>query len=340
MNLQNLIWLGWGLSGAVSAADALALATVSRAPATGSYSVDGTIQAVRQSVVSAQLAGRVLQLTVRAGDTVKAGQVIARLDDRELGAAEASSLAAINEAQANLVRAEIDLKRSRALAKQNFISASAVDQADAQTKALRARVEALRAGAGAANATRSHAVITAPYEAVVAATQVEVGDLAMPGKPLVTLFQPGALRVVAYVSDAQLAAVRAGLAKAPPVVELGEKRLVGTQTTVLPAADPTTRTTEIRIDLPAGTAATPGQYVRARFAVGETAPLAIPAVAILHRGELTAVYVKTPDGRYQQRQIRLGERLSDGRMAVLAGVREGESVALDPVKAGITQASR
>jgi RND family efflux transporter MFP subunit len=338
MNTRNLLvfCLGFGTAGMASAE--VQVVPVTQTVVAGIYVADATIQAVKQSVVSAQVAGRVLQLLVRSGDAVKAGQVIVRLDDRELGAAEASSQAATYEAQANLARAELDFKRTQELARRNFVSTAALDQAENQVKALRARVDSLRASAGAASATRSHAVVTAPYDGFVAATQVDVGDMAMPGKPLITLFQPGKLRAVAYVPEARMEGLRAGLSTTPPEIELGRQIVVGTQTTILPTADPGTRTTEIRVDLPASVQAMPGQFARTRFAMakaGTVQRLSIPEAAVLKRGELTAVYVKTADGRFQQRQIRLGEALPDGRIEVLAGLRAGENVALDPVKAGI-----
>lgn len=338
---RTVLLLLASLAALAQAAEPLPVATVLRSPSAGSYVADATVQAVKQSVVSAQVQGRVLQLPVKAGDVVKAGQLIARLDDRELGAAEASSRASIAEAQANLAKAEFDLGRNQALARQNFVSPSAVEQSDAQVKALRARVDALRAGAGAASATRSYTQILAPFDGVIAATHVEAGDMAMPGKPIVTEFQPGALRVVAYLPESQLDVVRGGLERgAQPEVELGGKRLAAIRTTVLPSADPATRTTEVRIELPADVHATPGQFARARFAVGESQRLAIPQAAVLRRGELTAVYVKTADGRFQQRQVRLGERLPDAQIEVLAGLKAGEAVALEPVKAGIAAAAR
>ncbi len=338
MNIRNLVILMLGLGTAALAAAELGVAPVVQSAAAGVYVADATVQAVKQSIVSAQVPGRVVQLLVRAGDAVAVGQVIARLDDREWVAAEVSSQAAIFEAQANLARAELDFKRTQELSRRNFVSTAALDQAESQVKALRARVESLQATSRAAGATRSHAVITAPYAGLVAATQAEVGDMAMPGKPVVTLFEPGRLRVACYVPETRMESVRAGLAETPPVVEIGGQRVAGTQTTILPAADPGTRTTEIRIDLPDDVQAAPGQFARARFALSMAASptrLSIPEAAILRRGELTAVYVVTSGGRLQQRQVRLGEALPDGRIEVLAGLKAGENVALDPVKAGI-----
>jgi len=332
---------GLGAAAVATASAEVPVVPVGQAAGTGVYVADGTVQAIRQSVVSAQVSGRVLQLLVRVGDTVVAGQVVARLDNREWVAAEAASSAAILEAQANLARAESDLKRTQELARRNFVSAAALDQSESQGKALRARGESLQASSRAAGATRSHALIAAPYAGVVAATHIEVGDMAMPGKPVVTIFEPGRMRVVSHVSEARMDSVGASVSKAPPVVEIDGRRLSGMQTAIVPVADPVTRTTEIRIDLPENVAAVPGQFARTYFSLAmpltmpnSSSRLSIPEAAVLRRGELTAVYVRT-GGRFQLRQIRLGEALPDGNVEVLAGLKAGENVALDPVRAGI-----
>ncbi|WP_153111603.1 efflux RND transporter periplasmic adaptor subunit [Propionivibrio limicola] len=342
MNIRHLFLLLAGIGTAALAAGEILTAPVTQTPAADVYVADSTLQAIRQSVVSAQVSGRVLQLAVRAGDAVKAGQVIVRIDDRELVSSEASARAATSEAQANLARAELDLKRAQELAKRNFVSAAALDQAENAVNASRARVSSLRANAEAASTTRSHAVVTAPYDGYVASTSVDVGDMATPGKPLLTLFEPGKLRAVSYVPDTEMARLRARLSTTPPEIELSGKVVTGAQTTVLPAADPGTRTTEIRVDLPTGVAAVPGQFARTRFAlpaVESVHRLSIPAAAVLRRGELTAVYVKTADGRFQQRQVRLGEAMREGRVEILSGLKAGEHVALEPVKAGIESAT-
>lgn len=341
MKASTLLGLMLLLAAPLQAAEPLALVTVSASPANAADVADASVQAVRQSVLAAQVQGRVVALAVRAGDPVKAGQVLVRLDDREASATEQASQAAIQEARANLAKAQLDLQRAQSLARQNFVSAAAVDQARTQLKAQEARLESLRAGAGAAGAARSYAAISAPYDGVVAATQVEVGDMALPGKPLLTLFQPSALRVVAYLPEAALARLKTALSKgSAPTVEVGAQRWTGTRTLILPEADPSTHTTEVRIDLPATAQAAPGQFARVRFA-GDAAPrLAIPATAIVRRGELTAVYVKTPAGAWVQRQIRAGERLASERIEVLAGLRVGEQLAADPLKASLLLAGQ
>ncbi len=337
MNYHNLFVLLVGFGAAVTASAGVDVVPVVHTTAAAEYVVDGTVQAIKQSVVSAQVSGRVLQLLVRVGDRVVAGQVVARLDNREWVATEDASSAAILEAQANLARANSDFKRTQELARRNFVSAAALDQAETQVKALRARVGSLQASSRAAGATRSHALIAAPYSGVVAATHIEAGDMAMPGKPVISIFEPGRMRVVSYVPETRMDAVRASLTKMPPAVEIGGLRLAGVQTSIVPVADSGTRTTEIRIDLPENVSVVPGQFVRTRFplAVPESpSRLSIPEAAVLRRGELTAVYVRTGES-FLLRQIRLGETLPNGSVEVLAGLKAGEDVALDPVRAGI-----
>ena len=106
------------------------------------------------------------------------------------------------------------------------------------------------------------------------------------------------------------------------------------KSTTAPVAEPTTNTFRVRVDLPEGSARLfPGMFVKVGFVVGETHRLLVPHDAIVRRSELSAVYVVT-DGRVGLRQVRLGRRYGEDA-EVLAGLDEGETVALDPVAAGI-----
>lgn len=298
-------------------------------------SAEAVVEAVRQSTVSAQIAGRIVDLRFDVGDYVKQGEVIARIDERAVAQAAQASEAQVREAQAALANARANYERSRQLLAQKFISQAALDQAEAAYKAAQARVSALIAGAGAAATERSFATLVAPYSGVVSARHVELGEMAAPGRPIMTGFDPSTLRVVANVPQAQVAAIRA-LGKARiEVPSLG--RWVDVKSmTLVPAADPRTHTTRIRLDLPADVrGVVPGIYARAHFVVGTAPKLLVPRAAVVRRSEVTAVYVVDEQGRARLRQVRLGSAGDETSVEVLAGLQPGERVALEPVKAGM-----
>jgi RND family efflux transporter MFP subunit len=296
--------------------------------------VEGIVEAERESTLAAQVAGRVIARPVKAGDAVKAGQVLVQIDPRSATQAEAASRSQVHEAQANLANAKAKFDRSVELARQKFISQAALDQARAEFLAAQAQASAAIANAGASTTSKSFTTIVAPYDGVVASTAVEVGDLATPGRPLVTVFDPRALRVTATLPQAVLA--RADLA-APVRVDVPSVSvaLAPRRITVLPVADARTHTTQIRLDLPPTSGVLPGQYARASIVTGHADALTIPASAVLRRSEVTAVYVVDARGRAQLRQVRLGEPAGDGEVEVLAGLNAGERVAREPVRAGI-----
>ena len=298
-------------------------------------SAEAVVEAVRQSTVSAQIAGRIVDLRFDVGDYVKQGEVIARIDERAVAQAAEASEAQVREAQAALANARANYERSRQLLAQKFISQAALDQAEAAYKAAQARVSALIAGAGAAATERSFATIVAPYSGVVSARHVELGEMATPGRPLMTGFDPSTLRVVATVPQAQVAAIRA-LGKAKIEVPSLGRGVNVNKMTLVPAADPRTHTTRIRLDLPADVrGVVPGIYARAHFVVGTAPKLLVPRAAVVRRSEVTAVYVVDEQGRARLRQVRLGEAGDEASIEVLAGLQPGERVALEPVKAGM-----
>jgi RND family efflux transporter MFP subunit len=299
------------------------------------YSAEAVVEAVRQSTVAAQIAGRIVDLRFDVGDYVKKGEVIARIDERAASQAVAATEAQVRQAEAALRNARAEYERSKQLVAQKFLSQAALDRTEADYKAAQARVSALLAGAGQAQTERSFATIVAPYSGVVSARHVELGEMAVPGKPLMTGFDPGTLRVSATVPQAQVAAIRAG-AKARVEVPSIAKWVEATELTIIPTADPRTHTTQVRLGLPADVRGIyPGIYARAHFVTGRAAALLVPRAAVVQRSELTAVYVIGEAGAPQLRQIRLGTAGDERSVEVLAGLRAGERVALEPVKAGM-----
>ena len=134
---------------AVTAGDAVSIVPVEYRDVDTTYSTEAVVEAVRQSTVSAQVMGRIVELRVDAGDRVKAGQVIARIDEREATQAVVSSEASVAQARANLQNARLNLERARQLLASKFVSQAAVDSAEAQYKAAEAQVQAAEAGARA-----------------------------------------------------------------------------------------------------------------------------------------------------------------------------------------------
>jgi RND family efflux transporter MFP subunit len=313
----------------------LEAAAVERREVDLSFSAEAVLEAVRQSTVSAQIAGRIVDIRFDVGDRVKKGEVIVRIDERAATQAVAASAAQVLEAQAALGNARAQFERNRQLLAQKFISQAALDQAEAAYKAAQARVSALLAGAGAAATERSFATIVAPYSGVVSARHVELGEMASPGRPLMTGFDPSTLRAVANVPQAQLAAIQSSGRARIELPALGQW-VDAKGLTVVPAADPRTHTTRVRIELPDDVQGIyPGVFARAHFVTGRAARLLVARTAVIRRSEVTAVYVLDGAGWPHLRQVRLGTAGDERAVEVLAGLKPGERVALDPVKAGM-----
>jgi RND family efflux transporter MFP subunit len=175
--------------------------------------------------------------------------------------------------------------------------------------------------------------VVAPYGGVVSARLVELGEMVTPGKPLMSGFDPAQMRVVVDVPQYRMADVGAHPQATVEIVSLN-RQIKPASLEVLPTADARTHSTQVRANLSANEQGIyPGMFVRVQFTVGRAKKLLVPASAVLHRSEVTAVYV-VDKGVARLRQVRLGEQ-SGGDIEVLAGLNEGEQVALDPVRAGM-----
>jgi RND family efflux transporter MFP subunit len=302
-------------------------------------SAEAVVEAVRQSTVSAQVSGRIVDIRFDVGDRVQKGDVILRIDERAASQAVAASEAQVREAEASLGNARAQYERTKQLVAQKFVSQAALDKAEADFKAAESRMKATLAGAGAAATEKSFTTIVAPYSGVVSARHVQLGEMASPGKPLLTGFDPSTLRVVATVASAQVAAIQAG-ARARIEVPSLDRWVEVKSVTVVPSADPRTHTTQVRLDLPVDAKGLlPGVFARAHFVTGKAARLMVPRAAVLRRSEVTAVYVVDDKGEPRLRQVRIGTVSDEKSVEVLAGLRAGEKVAVEPVKAGMATGS-
>ena len=155
-----------------------------------------------------------------------------------------------------------------------------------------------------------------------------------------TGFDPSTLRVVATVPQTQVAAIQAGGKARIEVPSLG--RWVDVKSiTIVPAADPRTHTTHIRLELPADVRGVyPGVFARAHFVIGTAPRLLVPRAAVVRRSEVTAVYVVDEQGAPRCARCAWAAPPTRRGIEVLAGLKPGERVALDPVKAGMATRRR
>jgi len=326
------------VAGSATAAE-LATATVQAAEGNAIYGADGVVEAVRQSTIASEVAGTVTALPVKAGDRVVQGQVLVRIDQRTADQQAAANTAQAAAAEAELQAAQKEFERSQHLFQKNYISQAALDQAEAQFKAAQAEAKARLAQAGAATTQTSLRTLRAPYSGVLASVDVQVGDMATPGRPLITMYDPSALRVVVTVPEsvAQQLRQKAEVRIEVPGTDASVRQWTAQSVILLPAADPESHTMHVRLGLPnraSGASPVPGMFARAWLpSTAELdAQLLVPTRAVIKRTELHAVYVVDQSGKPWLRQVRVGRVVGD-QVEILAGLQAGERIALDPLAA-------
>jgi len=293
------------------------------------YVADAVIEAVRSATISAQIAGNVTRYYVDAGDRVRRGQLLVTIDTREADARLAGGSARVAQARAQLSQAKLNHERTAKLLQQKFVAQAALDKAAAELDSAQAELKAARAGENAAATARSFAEVRSPIDGVVTRRLAEAGELAAPGRALLEVHDPSALRAVASVPQFVLSRVAEAQSAEVALPAHGAK-LRATRVVVLPAADARLLSTEVRADLPAGLPAgvMPGTAAKVLLPIGRVQRLVVPAEAIVRRGELTAAYVASGEDAPRLRQVRVGEPVADGWVEVLAGLDAGERVVL------------
>lgn len=343
--------------------------------------LDGVVEAINKSTVSAQTAGRVEEIMVDVNDFVPQGAPIVRLRNIEQRAgldqaqanvreaqarfSEAQEYSGVEQAQANLreaqarvLEAEAEYNRIRNVYEKQMVSKAQMDTVTATLNTARARLEAAQAGVAKARESQragldaakarleaaqasvaqaresfSYTTVNAPYSGIVLERHVHLGEAVQPGKPLMTGFSLDNLRVLVDVPQRLIGSIRQHQ-QARLLPPNGGKRIAAEKLTFFPYADPQSNVFKVRVDLPKKIEGLyPGMFVKIAFKVGEARRLTSPKSTIVQRGEVSAVYV-IRDGQISLRQVRPGRAEGD-LIEILAGLDEGETVALDPIQAGI-----
>ena len=308
----------------------------------------GTVHARETAVVSSQVMGRIQRVMVREGDSVRAGQILVILDDGSLRAqveqAQAGVKVALNmqaAAQTNAALSASTLSRYKQLESEKSVSPQEMDEVSHRAEAAAANLEAVRAQTDAARAQESGARtmmsymrLVAPFAGVVTARMADPGTMATPGVPILQVEQAGALQLDATVDESAMGAVQKGMRVQVAIdggasTSAGEASLPGIVAEIVPAADPSSHSFLVKIDLPSSNQTRAGMYGTAEFATGTRQAILIPRSAVVARGSLSCVYVLDGQGIAQLRYLTLGA--AQGNLVeVLSGVSAGEKLVDSP----------
>lgn len=328
------------------------------------YEATGTVRARTSAVIAAKLMGYVREVKVQAGDQVREGQPLVTLDTRDLDvgsrraeaareevrtavpeadSAVAAAKANLDLAQATFGRIE-DLFQKKSVSNQEFDEASArlkgaqaaYDMAQARRVQLNSKLAQADQEVRSTEVTRSYADVLAPFAGMVVSKSIEPGSLALPGAPLVTIEREGAYRLEASVDEGHLAAIRTGQIVSVTLDSV-DRTFDARVSEIVPAVDAASRTYIVKIDLPAVPALRSGVFGRAAFQLASRSVLAIPAGAVIERGQLQSVRV-ADNGIARSRLITAGQKVK-GRIEVLSGLSAGEKV-IYPVPDGLADGAR
>jgi RND family efflux transporter MFP subunit len=297
---------------------------------------DGRVEAVYRSTISAQTGGEIIELPFDVNDYVPKGAVVVRFDDGTQRAALDKAVASEMEAESRLTEAQSAHQRNLRLIKENAVSKSQLEKSEADLKTAQARLKSSRAARDEAQEQLDYTVVKAPYSGVLVERFVEIGEQVQVGQKLGTGLSLEKLRVEVEVPAQYIAPIRDGSAARVRLPGAQENWLEAGERVVFPYADPKSHSFTVRVALPEGQHGLyPGMLVKVSFAVGEEKSVVVPSQAIVHRSEVTGVYVVDAAQQVQFRQIREGREVPGGLTMVLAGLEAGERVALDPVAAVI-----
>jgi RND family efflux transporter MFP subunit len=317
----------------------------------------GTVQAEAASTLAAKLMGTITSVAVKEGDRVRRGDILATIDERQVIAQRQQAEAALSEARQAKQAAEaaseaaaaaaelaaVTHRRYQMLLAQESVSRQEFDEVDARRRQAAAgqaqaedmkraalqRVRQAEARLSAARVSAGDAQLTADFDGVVAARLVDPGDLATPGKPLLRLEKAGGHRVDIRVPEAYVRSVRAGQTVSVRIEGPAPLSMEGVVDAVAPAADPGSRSFLAKVRLTGGGDLRSGMFARVSLTVGEDRLTTVPASALVLEGQLTGLFVVTPEGIARFRLVRAGRRLGD-RVEVLSGLPEGSRFVVEP----------
>ena len=302
-------------------------------------SATGTLHARESATISAQVMGRIVQVLVREGDSVRAGQTLLVLDGGTLRASVDQAQAAVKAAESQQAVAQTQsalaastLIRYKQLQAEKSVSPQEMDEVTRRAEAAAASVDAVRAQRDAAKAQESGARamlgytrLSAPFAGVVTARMADPGTMAAPGVPLLQVESAGPLQLQAAVDESAIGSIRKGMKLSVMINGAPNGSTTGTVSEIVPAADPASHSFLVKIDLASFAKLHAGMYGSAKIATGTHQAILAPRSAVVLRGSLSCVYALDASGIAQLRSITLGA-VQGELVEVLSGVSANEKL--------------
>ncbi len=289
----------------------------------------GTVRSASEAGLSARVQGSIEAILVDEGDRVTRGQVIARIAAPELEARRDAARQAVVAAEAALRQAGADRARIEELFGKGAATRVEWEQARTAFSVAEAKLAGSRETARAEEAMAAHAVLKAPFDGLVVARMVDPGALASPGDPIVRIVDDGTFRLESIVDEGRAAALARGT-KVRIELDGPSAGIEAAVSEVVPAADPTTRTVIVKVALPATGGQRTGRFGRMIFDAGTRRAIVVPREAVLRVGGLDLIRALDDAGVAVTRYVRIGPETPEGEIEILAGIREGDRVALEP----------
>jgi RND family efflux transporter MFP subunit len=286
--------------------------TAEAKPHVATEEVVGTVRAKLHASIEAKVSGRVETMRVTPGQIVRAGELLAQLDAREIQAR-------LDQALALREQAVRDTERLRGLLAQNAVSRQEFETVESRNRVAAASVTEAETMLG-------YTKIVAPFDGVVTHKFSDVGDLATPGRPLIELDDPKLLRLEADVPEALINRVQLGSTLRVGAALEG-REIAAAVSEIAPVADPASRTFNVTLDLPANAGLRAGQFARVAIPIGETRALRVPALAVVQRGQMELVFVVV-NQQANLRLVKTGKRIGDA-VELVSGVSAGELIVVE-----------
>jgi membrane fusion protein, multidrug efflux system len=292
----------------------------------GEVTVSGNVASRDIARVASRVQGYVIELNVDAGDHVKKGQVLLRLDAKEMVEREAQAKAALESATADLVRTRNDFERYKVLFEKQAVAKKDYDDALAHYEVAQGAEARAKAALDEAKTQLAYAVVTAPFGGIVGERDVNIGDLATPGRQLLTIYVPGSVELVASVGEQYAPYLKVG---SPVVLEVPSISVKQTSSIreVVPQREEKTRTITIKAPLAEAPSLAPGLYGTLTFHTRPSQVIVIPSTAVRTVGQLETVRV-LEGGAIKVRHVKTGRKLADGMVEILSGLNAGEKVVI------------